>query len=163
MGFSSEKQDTMEALFLDDKIGVVIQTGEDLKWKAKGQMVLHAGNKIIFQSTTEMEWKNPMAVEEQAWMRMNCGKMRFGGRSILQSGLDKGRSMECEGDYVSISENECADIAMGMIPLAWNEGVGEDIEEVLDMAVVNNYKTLIFPSKEESKKDKKKKEPSSEV
>ncbi len=159
MGFSSEKQDTMEALFLDDKIGIVIQTGEDLKWKAKGQMVLHAGNKITFQSTTEMEWKNPMAEEEQAWMRMNCGKMRFGGRSILQSGLDKGRSMECEGDYVSISENECADIAMGMIPLAWNEGVGEDIEEVLDMAVVNNYKTLIFPSKEESKKDKKKKEP----
>lgn len=62
--------------------------------------------------------------------------------------------MECEGDYVSISENECADIAMGMIPLAWNEGVGEDIEEVLDMAVVNNYKTLIFPSKEESKRTK---------
>lgn len=41
-------------------------------------MVLHAGNKITFQSTTEMEWKNPMAEEEQAWMRMNCGKMRFG-------------------------------------------------------------------------------------
>lgn len=123
MGFAYNGMNKMAALFLDDELGVVINSGKHIELEADGHIVMHAKGYIAFDSTTRMLLKHPKAEGEQAWVEMDCARMRLGGKTIVQNGgsVDKSTG-SVETPALVISSKSVEDV-MGMIPYAWSEAV----------------------------------------
>lgn len=133
MGFVREKDKSLEALCLDNELGVVIHTENGFSVKASGKIVLRAGNEICFETVRKFELKHPKAREEQAWIKMECAKMQLGGKQILQSGNERSEGVGVRRTKNVFTETECAEIAAGMTPICWSEGMYQAEAEGLEI------------------------------
>lgn len=121
MGFACENSRDMEALFLDDELGIVMNTGKRLNIRAKGRILIQAEGNISMNGAKGIELCHPNAKNEQAWISMDCGRIRLIGESIVHSGgvVNGENRGKCE-ENTSVSTKTANDI-LGMIPIIWSE------------------------------------------
>lgn len=144
LGFGCESERGMEGMFLDDLWGVVLHTGKGMEIEAEGRILFQAKNKIHLNGASSVSLVHPNAEEEQAWIQMDCGRMRLGGKRILQSGKMRERVSEIrtEEEAEVWPEQEGMKLIREMMPLAWSNEACEMVEEnreLWEMAAGSRY------------------------
>lgn len=150
MGFASEQKESMDALFMDDELGVVIHTGKKLKIDSQESVVFHAKGNVVLDSTVRTILKHPNGEEEQAYIEMDCANMKLGGKEIVQSGGETSEISEIEYQAEPLSEQENAKLAIGMVPMSLS-----DIKENIDEYIVMTSASTDIGSREAEQTGKK--------
>lgn len=97
---------------------------------------------ISLSGVTETKLAHPKAKEEQAWIAMDCGRMRLGGSFIAHSGMMAGSDIGGLEDSVDSSYLAVAE-ALSMIPIAAKaetlQGLEAEAELYSSLAGVVSY------------------------
>ena len=88
MGFESETGGALDgALILDNELGIVAYAKRGLRLRAKGAVILASGGNVTLAGVTGTRLSHPKAKEEQAWIAMDCGRMRMAGSFMEHSAM----------------------------------------------------------------------------
>ena len=89
MGFESETGGALDgALILDNELGIVAYAKRGLRLRAKGAVILASGGNVTLAGVTGTRLSHPKAKEEQAWIAMDCGRMRMAGSFMEHSAME---------------------------------------------------------------------------
>ena len=88
MGFESETGGALDgALILDNELGIVAYAKRGLRLRAKGAVILASRGNVTLSGVTGTRLSHPKAKEEQAWIAMDCGRMRMAGSFMEHSAM----------------------------------------------------------------------------
>lgn len=157
LGFSYESVKSLEALFLDDELGIVVNSGKNLTVRANGRLMIRSDGEIYISGVTHTELRHPNAVKEQAWIALDCGEIRLGGDSIVQSGGIINGSCDSEKSLDILSTRKVVRAVLDMMPITRSTASYENSQVDLQAAacvmdMVQENQMYSFASNETSGK-----------
>lgn len=118
MGFNCEGLNELSGAFaLDDELGLLMYAKKRVSIRANGTVFIGSNGSVSLNGVSETKLVHPKGKEEQAWIAMDCGRMRLGGSFIVHSGVTAGKNMGQTNEAVVNLDTAIAE-SLSMIPMA---------------------------------------------